>query len=48
MCKSMRKAIVAEARRRRLPVWALLILTDTTTSMEDVQRRMAAIRRPHA
>lgn len=48
MCRTMRRAIVREARRRNLPVWALLILTDTTTSMEDVQRRMAAIRRPHA
>jgi hypothetical protein len=26
MCRTVRKAIVAEARRRNLPVWAVLIL----------------------
>ena len=45
MCRAMRRAIVAEARRQRLPVWAWLILTETTTSMEDVQRRMQALRK---
>lgn len=48
LCPTMRRAIVREARRRNLPVWAMLILTDTTTSMEDVKRRMQALRRPHA
>jgi|SanBayMetagenome_1026888.scaffolds.fasta_scaffold00750_2 hypothetical protein len=26
MCRTMRKALVAEAKRRRLPVWAFLLL----------------------
>jgi len=26
MCSTMRRAIVAEAKRRRLPVWAFLLL----------------------
>jgi len=30
MCRSMRRAIVAEAKRRRLPVWAFLLLIEVT------------------
>jgi hypothetical protein len=30
MCPTMRRALVAEARRRRLPVWALLLLLEVT------------------
>jgi hypothetical protein len=30
MCRSMRKALVAEARRRNLPVWAFLLLIEVT------------------
>jgi hypothetical protein len=26
MCRTMRKALVAEAKRRNLPVWAFLLL----------------------
>jgi hypothetical protein len=26
MCRTVRKAIVAEAKRRNLPVWAFLLL----------------------
>jgi hypothetical protein len=26
MCRTMRKALVAESKRRRLPVWAFLLL----------------------
>jgi len=26
MCRTMQRAIVAEAKRRRLPVWAFLLL----------------------
>jgi hypothetical protein len=28
MCRTMRRAIVAEAKRRRLPVWAFLLLLE--------------------
>lgn len=28
MCPTMRRALVKEARRRRLPVWALLLLLE--------------------
>jgi hypothetical protein len=28
MCRTMRKALVAEARRRNLPVWAFLLMID--------------------
>jgi hypothetical protein len=28
MCRTMRRAIVAEANRRRLPVWAFLLLIE--------------------
>jgi hypothetical protein len=28
LCKSMRRAIVREARRRNLPVWAFLLLLE--------------------
>lgn len=48
MCRTVRKAIVREAKRRNLPVWAWLIITDTTTSMIDVQRRMQALRSRNA
>jgi hypothetical protein len=30
MCSTMRRAIVREARRRRLPVWAFLLLLEVT------------------
>jgi hypothetical protein len=30
MCRTMRKALVAEAKRRRLPVWAFLLLIEVT------------------
>lgn len=30
MCRTMRKALVAEARRRNLPVWAFLLLLEVT------------------
>jgi len=30
MCRTMRKAIVREASRRRLPVWAFLLLIEVT------------------
>jgi hypothetical protein len=30
MCPTMRRAIVREARRRRLPVWAFLLLCEVT------------------
>jgi hypothetical protein len=26
MCRTMRRAIVAEAKRRNLPVWAIILL----------------------
>jgi hypothetical protein len=28
MCRTMRRAIVAEAKRRNLPVWAFLLLLE--------------------
>jgi hypothetical protein len=30
MCRSMRRAIVREAKRRNLPVWAFLLLLEVT------------------
>jgi hypothetical protein len=30
MCGTMRRAIVREARRRNLPVWAFLLLIEVT------------------
>jgi hypothetical protein len=30
MCRTMRRAIVREARRRNLPVWAFLLLIEVT------------------
>jgi hypothetical protein len=30
MCRTVRKAIVAEAKRRNLPVWAFLLLLEVT------------------
>jgi hypothetical protein len=30
MCRTMRRAIVAEAKRRRLPVWQFLLLLEVT------------------
>jgi hypothetical protein len=30
MCRTMQRAIVAEARRRNLPVWAFLLLLEVT------------------
>ena len=30
MCRTMRRAIVREAKRRSLPVWAFLLLIEVT------------------
>jgi hypothetical protein len=30
LCHTMRRAIVREAKRRRLPVWAFLLLLEVT------------------